>query len=158
MQVKYKTRWANNNAWLFFNSCYDTPWSVHVLFKHANCWLNIIVFWFIFTISPSLTNLSSFQVCQVLTKFEGVVEYIHISDQFSGPKSQEWVPCLSAANNWVHLLHQHPTVCAVAIRASHIGHGLKPFLASNTTEPFLALKTSCEVQGKTFSVCWQDII
>ncbi|KAK7499371.1 hypothetical protein BaRGS_00009346, partial [Batillaria attramentaria] len=29
------------------------------------------------------------KVCQVLTKFEGVVEYIHISDQYSGPKSQD---------------------------------------------------------------------
>lgn len=29
------------------------------------------------------------KVCQVLAKFEGIVEYIHISDQFSGPKSQE---------------------------------------------------------------------
>lgn len=29
------------------------------------------------------------KVCQMLTKHEGVIEYIHISDQFSGPKVQE---------------------------------------------------------------------
>ncbi|XP_076461293.1 PAT complex subunit CCDC47-like isoform X2 [Babylonia areolata] len=29
------------------------------------------------------------KLCQVLTKFEGIVEYIHISDQFAGPKSQD---------------------------------------------------------------------
>ncbi|KAK7110083.1 PAT complex subunit CCDC47-like isoform X2 [Littorina saxatilis] len=29
------------------------------------------------------------KVCQVLTKFDGLIEYIHLSDQFSGPKSTE---------------------------------------------------------------------
>jgi len=29
------------------------------------------------------------KVCQMLDKFEGVIEYIHVSDQFSGPKLQE---------------------------------------------------------------------
>ncbi|PVD31151.1 hypothetical protein C0Q70_10429 [Pomacea canaliculata] len=29
------------------------------------------------------------KVCQVLTKYENVVEYIHVSDQYSGPKSQD---------------------------------------------------------------------
>ncbi|KAH9520062.1 Coiled-coil domain-containing protein 47 [Bulinus truncatus] len=29
------------------------------------------------------------KVCQMLTKYEGVIEYIHVSDQFSGPKLQD---------------------------------------------------------------------
>ncbi|CAL1540862.1 unnamed protein product [Lymnaea stagnalis] len=29
------------------------------------------------------------KVCQMLTKYEGVIEYIHVSDQYSGPKLQE---------------------------------------------------------------------
>ncbi|XP_041365388.1 PAT complex subunit CCDC47-like [Gigantopelta aegis] len=29
------------------------------------------------------------KVCQALTKYEGLVEYIHFSDQFSGPKNQD---------------------------------------------------------------------
>jgi len=29
------------------------------------------------------------KVCQILTKYEGVIEYIHVSDQYSGPKLQE---------------------------------------------------------------------
>ncbi|KAL8575137.1 hypothetical protein ACOMHN_055130 [Nucella lapillus] len=29
------------------------------------------------------------KVCQVLSRFEDVVDYIHVSDQFSGPKSQD---------------------------------------------------------------------
>jgi len=29
------------------------------------------------------------KVCQMLTKYEGVIEFIHVSDQYSGPKLQE---------------------------------------------------------------------
>ncbi|KAI8793237.1 coiled-coil domain-containing protein 47 [Biomphalaria glabrata] len=29
------------------------------------------------------------KVCQMLTKYEGVIEYIHVSDQYSGPKLQD---------------------------------------------------------------------